>query len=254
MPSAAAYVPAAEQPLRGADPVIEVENLTKTYQAGEVTVEALRGVTFQIDRGELVAVMGPSGGGKSTLMNLLGCLDKPTSGSYLLGGDAVAGFDQAHLAKVRLERIGFVFQGFNLLPRTSALDNVELPLVYAQVPARERRERALAALASVGLERRADHQPTQLSGGEQQRVAVARALVNNPQVVLADEPTGNLDSVSTSDVLAVLRRLNEAGTTIVLVTHELEVAKHGTRLLRLRDGQIESDEPNTDRAARMGAV
>jgi putative ABC transport system ATP-binding protein len=238
----------AEQPLRGADPVIDVEDLTKTYQAGEVTVEALRGVTFRIDRGELVAVMGPSGGGKSTLMNLLGCLDRPTSGRYLLGGEAVAGFDQARLALVRLERIGFVFQGFNLLPRTSALDNVELPLVYAKVPTAERRTRALHALAAVGLERRAHHQPTQLSGGEQQRVAVARALVNDPQVVLADEPTGNLDSVSTAEVLAVLRRLNDAGTTIVLVTHEPDVAKHGTRLLHLRDGRLESDEPNRDRA------
>jgi putative ABC transport system ATP-binding protein len=234
--------------------VIEVENLTKTYRAGELMVEALRGVTFRIHGGELVAVMGPSGGGKSTLMNLLGCLDRPTSGRYLLGGEPVAGFDEAHLARVRLERIGFVFQGFNLLPRTSALDNVELPLVYAKVPAAERRARALAALAAVGLERRAHHQPTQLSGGEQQRVALARALVNNPQVVLADEPTGNLDTVSTSEVLVVLRRLNDAGTTIVLVTHEYEVARHGTRLLHLRDGRIESDEPNLARADVNGGL
>jgi putative ABC transport system ATP-binding protein len=166
----------------------------------------------------------------------------------------VADFDQAHLARVRLEKIGFVFQGFNLLPRTSALDNVELPLVYAKVPAAERRARALAALEAVGLAGRAHHQPTQLSGGEQQRVAVARALVNNPQVVFADEPTGNLDSVSTEELLAVLRRLNDTGTTIVLVTHELEVAKHGTRLLRLRDGRIESDEPNNDRASANGVL
>jgi putative ABC transport system ATP-binding protein len=233
--------------------VIEIHDLTKTYTSGEVTVEALRGVTFRIDRGELVAVMGPSGGGKSTLMNLLGVLDKPTSGRYLLAGEPVADFDQAHSARVRLEKIGFVFQGFNLLPRTSALDNVELPLVYAKVPAGERRARALEALAAVGLADRAHHQPTQLSGGEQQRVAVARALVNNPQVVFADEPTGNLDSVSTEEVLGVLRRLNDAGTTIVLVTHEPDVAKHGTRLLRLRDGQLESDEPNLDRASLNGA-
>jgi putative ABC transport system ATP-binding protein len=249
----AAVAPIARQPLAAAGrPVIEVEKLTKTYQAGEVTVEALRGVSFSIDHGELVAVMGPSGGGKSTLMNLLGCLDRPTSGRYLLGGDEVAGFDQARLARVRLERIGFIFQGFNLLPRTSAIDNVELPLVYAKVPHAERRERALAALASVGLARRAHHHPTQLSGGEQQRVAVARALVNDPQVVLADEPTGNLDTVSTEEVLGVLRRLNDAGTTIVLVTHEPDVAAHGTRLLRLRDGQIESDELNTARASVKG--
>jgi putative ABC transport system ATP-binding protein len=217
-------------------------------------VEALRGVSFRIDHGELVAVMGPSGGGKSTLMNLLGCLDRPTSGRYLLGGQAVAGFDQAHLAHVRLERIGFIFQGFNLLPRTSAIDNVELPLVYAKVSAAERKSRALEALAAVGLANRAHHQPTQLSGGEQQRVAVARALVNNPQVILADEPTGNLDSVSTSEVLVVLRRLNDTGTTIVLVTHEYEVAKHGTRLIRLRDGRIESDELNEARTAWNGGV
>jgi putative ABC transport system ATP-binding protein len=250
----APVVPLAEPALDRSDALIEVEDLTKTYRAGEFTVEALRGVSFRISSGELVAVMGPSGGGKSTLMNLLGCLDRPTSGSYLLDGDAVSQFDQAHLARVRLERLGFVFQGFNLLPRTSALDNVELPLVYAKVPAAERRRRALEALAAVGLERRAHHQPAQLSGGEQQRVAIARALVNKPDVVFADEPTGNLDTSSTMDVLSVLRRANDAGATIVLVTHEYEVAKHGTRLLRLRDGRIESDEPNLDRTDPKGGL
>jgi putative ABC transport system ATP-binding protein len=250
----APLAPLARPALDRPDALIEVENLTKTYQAGELEVEALRGVSFRISSGELVAVMGPSGGGKSTLMNLLGCLDTPTSGSYLLEGEDVGRFDQARLARVRLGRLGFVFQGFNLLPRTSALDNVELPLVYAKVPAAARRARALEALAAVGLERRAHHEPTQLSGGEQQRVALARALVNKPDVVFADEPTGNLDTASTSEVLAVLRRANDAGATIVLVTHEYDVAKHGTRLLRLRDGRVESDEPNMSRADVNGGV
>jgi putative ABC transport system ATP-binding protein len=223
-------------------PVIDVEDLTKVYQVGEVSLEALRGVSLRIFPGELVCVMGPSGGGKSTLLNMLGCLDRPTAGRYLLAGEEVAGFDRARLARVRRERIGFVFQGNNLLPRTTALDNVELPLAYARVPTAARRARALEALAAVGLESRAQHVPTQLSGGEQQRVAIARALVNNPQVVLADEPTGNLDSVSAGGVLALLRSLHDSGTTIIIVTHEPEVAAVGSRLVRLRDGRIESDE------------
>jgi putative ABC transport system ATP-binding protein len=221
--------------------VIEVDAVTKVYLMGEVTVEALRGVSFTIAAGELVAIMGPSGGGKSTLMNVLGCLDRPTSGRYLLGGEDAAGLDQVQLARIRLQRIGFVFQAYNLMPRTSALDNVELPLVYAKVPASQRRARALAALDAVGLADRARHLPTQLSGGEQQRIAIARALVNDPQVVLADEPTGNLDSASAAEVLSLLRRLNQSGTTIVMVTHEPEVAALGRRIIQLRDGRVESD-------------
>jgi putative ABC transport system ATP-binding protein len=235
------------------EPVIDVEDLTKVYQVGEVSLEALRGVSLRIFRGELVCVMGPSGGGKSTLLNMLGCLDRPTAGRYLLAGEEVAGFDRARLARVRRERIGFVFQGNNLLPRTTALDNVELPLAYAGVPSAVRRARALEALAAVGLEDRARHVPTQLSGGEQQRVAIARALVNNPQVVLADEPTGNLDSVSAGGVLALLGSLHDLGTTIIIVTHEPEVAAVGSRLVRLRDGLIESDEAIVA-AARVGTA
>jgi len=223
-------------------PVIDVQDLTKVYRVGEVSLAALRGVSLSIFPGEFVCVMGPSGGGKSTLLNMLGCLDRPTTGRYLLAGEEVAGFDRARLARVRRERIGFVFQGNNLLPRTTALDNVELPLAYARVPAAVRRARALEALAAVGLAGRARHVPTQLSGGEQQRVAIARALVNNPQVVLADEPTGNLDSVSARGVLSLLGRLHDSGITIVVVTHEPEVATVGSRLVRLRDGRVESDE------------
>lgn len=222
--------------------VIEVEDVAKTYRLGELAVKALRGVSVTIDRGELVAVMGPSGGGKSTLLNLLGCLDRPTSGRYLLAGEEVARLSDLELSRIRLRYLGFVFQSYNLLGRTTALENVELPLVYARVPAARRRARALEALAAVGLEHRARHLPTQLSGGEQQRVAIARALVNEPQVVLADEPTGNLDSASAEEVCDVLHRLNASGTTIVLVTHEPAIASIGTRIVKLRDGLIESDE------------
>ncbi|NJC71701.1 ABC transporter ATP-binding protein [Planosporangium thailandense] len=223
-------------------PVLEVRNLVKVYGEGEAQVRALRGVSLTVERGDYVAIMGSSGSGKSTLMNILGCLDTPTSGRYLLDGVDVSRLDDRQLALVRNRRIGFVFQAFNLIPRTSAVSNVELPLAYAGMKAAERRRRALAALGMVGLADRADHEPNQLSGGQQQRVAVARALVTAPALVLADEPTGNLDTRSTADVLAVLDRLNRSGRTIVLITHEDDVARHAKRLIRLVDGQIVHDE------------
>jgi putative ABC transport system ATP-binding protein len=228
-------------------PVIEVTDLIKTYGEGEATVHALDGVSMIIERGEYVAIMGSSGSGKSTLMHILGCLDIPTSGTYLLDGVDVSDLNDQQLALVRNRRIGFVFQAFNLIPRTSALANVELPLAYAGMKSGPRRERAMAALEMVGLSNRADHDPNQLSGGQQQRVAVARALVSEPALLLADEPTGNLDSKSTADVLGVLDQINREGRTIVLITHEDEVAAHARRIIRLMDGQIVSD---TRRAPR----
>ncbi len=229
------------------DPVIEVVELTRRYRVGELFVDALRRVSFRIAPGEFVVIMGPSGGGKSTLMNLLGCLDRPSSGQYLLDGEDVAQLSELQLARKRRERIGFVFQSFNLLARTSALDNVELPLIYARVEAGERHRRAREALKSVGLEARERHQPTQLSGGEQQRVAIARALVNSPKVLLADEPTGNLDSTSANEILATLQRLNGTGVTVVLVTHEPDIVAYGSRMIRIRDGRVESDDPVSSR-------
>ena len=222
--------------------VIATDALGKRYRSGAVDVDALRGVDLVVGDGELVAVMGPSGSGKSTLLSILGCLEQPTAGGYRLAGEEVAGFDERKAARVRRERIGFVFQAFNLLPRSTALHNVELPLLYARVGREERRERALAALAAVGLSDRAAHLPSQLSGGQQQRVAVARAIVNGPAVLLADEPTGNLDSHSEAEVLAILERVHGDGATIVLVTHAGEVAEHATRIVHMRDGQIEADE------------
>jgi putative ABC transport system ATP-binding protein len=222
-------------------PIIETHNLSRSYGYGEAAVHALRGVDLTIRDGEFVAIMGPSGSGKTTLMNLLGCLDRPTAGSYRLLGDEVSTVTPAHLAALRNRCLGFVFQNYGLLARTSALDNVQLPLLYAGVPGRERRARAAEALARVGLAQRMDHHPSQLSGGQQQRVAIARAIVNRPRVILADEPTGNLDSKTTAEILALFQELGDAGMTIVYVTHEPDVAAHASRVLVVRDGLLESD-------------
>jgi putative ABC transport system ATP-binding protein len=222
--------------------VLDIQNVKKIYGQDETEVQALRGVSLTVERGDYIAIMGSSGSGKSTLMNILGCLDIPTSGKYLLDGVDVSRLNDRQLALVRNRRIGFVFQAFNLIARTSALSNVELPLAYAGVKSGERRRRANLALSMVGLAERADHEPNQLSGGQQQRVAVARALVTAPALVLADEPTGNLDTQSTNDVLAVFDRLNRSGRTIVLITHEPDVAEHAKRLIRLVDGRIVQDE------------
>ncbi|PZQ90412.1 MAG: ABC transporter [Leifsonia xyli] len=225
-----------------ASPVIELAGVRKTYRSGSIEFEALRGIDLDIHRGEYLAIMGPSGSGKSTLMNVLGCLDVVTAGSYRLAGVDVEELDEAELARIRNREIGFVFQGFNLLPSLSAWRNVELPLVYAGVERAERRERAARALERVGLGDKLDNRPGELSGGQQQRVAVARALVGEPTMILADEPTGNLDSASTADVLGLFQELNEAGRTIVLITHEAEVAEHAGRIVRVRDGLIVASE------------
>jgi len=222
-------------------PLIETRDLWKTYQMGEEEIHALRGVSIQIEKGEYVAIMGPSGSGKSTLMNLIGCLDTPSKGTYLLNGQEVSTMNDNELARIRNEEIGFVFQTFNLLPRATALHNVELPLVYAGVPARERNERAKAALDKVELSQRMMHRPNELSGGQRQRVAIARALVNNPSILLADEPTGNLDSKTGVEIMALFERLHDAGNTIILVTHEADVAEHARRTIAIRDGQVEKD-------------
>jgi putative ABC transport system ATP-binding protein len=222
--------------------VILAEDLWRTYQMGSEEIHALRGVTFSIEKGEYVAVMGPSGSGKSTLMNLIGCLDTPTRGRYVLGGKVVSEMNDDELAAVRNREIGFVFQTFNLLPRASALHNVELPLVYAGVPKEQRLEQAKKALEMVDLTERMSHKPNELSGGQRQRVAIARALVMNPSILLADEPTGNLDSATGEEIMRLFERLHQQGHTIILVTHERDIAEHAHRTIHIRDGQIESDE------------
>jgi len=229
--------------------IIQVESVHKTYQAGDVQVHAVRGMSLRIEKGEFVAIMGASGSGKSTMMNILGCLDRPTEGHYFLDGVDVSVLDRDELAEVRNEKIGFVFQGFNLLSRTSALENIELPTLYShKLLSREQQEsKAMEALALVGLKDRAEHQPNQLSGGQQQRVAIARALVNEPRLLLADEPTGNLDTQTSIEVMGIFQKLNAQGITIVMVTHELDIASYTKRNVVMRDGEILSDEPVTNR-------
>jgi len=224
--------------------LIDIRDITKVYQMGQEQVHALSGVNLGVERGEYVAIMGPSGSGKSTLMNLIGCLDTPSSGSYVLNGREVARMTDDELAAIRNQEIGFVFQTFNLLPRTNALQQVELPLVYSGLARKERRERAVKALEAVGLGDRMSHQPNEMSGGQRQRVAVARALINNPSILLADEPTGNLDTQTGNEIMLLFEELNHRGNTIVLVTHEEDIAAHARRIVRLRDGKVREDQAN----------
>jgi putative ABC transport system ATP-binding protein len=238
------------EPASNTPKTVVLTGVGKTYKSGEVEVHALHSVDLKIRTGEMVAIMGPSGSGKSTLMNILGCLDRPTRGSYLFEGREVATLPKRELAKIRLEALGFVFQGFQLIARTTALENVELPLIYAEVPSEERKARAKEALARVGLAGREDHTPAQLSGGQQQRVAIARALVNRPRLILADEPTGALDTRTSTEVLDLLQTLNHSGITIVIVTHEPDIAAYASRRIVVRDGNILSDETQTPRDAK----
>jgi putative ABC transport system ATP-binding protein len=229
-----------------ANPLIKISNLKRDFQLGSETIYVLKGIDLQINKGEYVALMGPSGSGKSTLMNLLGCLDTPTSGNYILNGNDVSQMHDDDLAEIRNKEIGFVFQTFNLLPRTTALDNVALPMIYAGYSKSERNERATEVLTQVNLADRMDHQPNQLSGGQRQRVAIARALVNKPSIILADEPTGNLDSKTSVEIMHLFNDIHKNGNTVILVTHEEDIAKYAHRIIRLRDGIIESDNPNPD--------
>ena len=227
-----------------AERLIEIEGLTKVYTLGDVTVHALRGVSLEIERGSFVAIMGPSGSGKSTFMNIVGCLDKPTAGTYVLDGVNVSTLDRDQLAEIRNQKIGFVFQQFNLLARTSAVENVELPLLYSPKEINDHHDRAMRALSWVGLEGREHHHPNQLSGGQQQRVAIARALINDPQLILADEPTGALDSRTSVEIMALFQKLNrDSGMSIVVVTHEPDIARYSNRIIRFKDGHVVSDEP-----------
>ncbi|HEU5480963.1 MAG TPA: ABC transporter ATP-binding protein [Candidatus Tumulicola sp.] len=228
--------------MNDAAPAIELRDIHKTYENGPLKVAVLHGITFSVQRGEYLAIMGPSGSGKSTLMNLIGCLDRPTSGTYVLDGIDVSKLDDNALAEIRLRKLGFVFQGFNLLARTDALKNVALPLFYAGIPVRRRLRRAQEALDEVGIGDRGRHQPSQLSGGQQQRVAIARALINDPAVLLADEPTGNLDSRTSDDIMALFGKLHESGRTIIMVTHDENIARHAHRVIRLLDGLVVADD------------
>jgi len=234
--------------------LIKLEDVTKTYVMGDVQVRALRGVSIDVAEGEFVAIMGASGSGKSTLMNLVGCLDRPSTGRYVLAGSETSQLSRSQLARIRNQTLGFVFQSFNLLARTSALENVELPLLYAGVSGRERKARAAESLARVGLAERMDHHPSQLSGGQQQRVAIARALVNRPRVILADEPTGALDSRTSVEVMAILQSLGAQGITVVLVTHEPDIAAFAARVIQMRDGLVRSDERHTPQKADPSAL
>ena len=222
--------------------MLEIKKIKKIYQMGKVKVEALRGVSFYIDKGEFVAIMGPSGSGKSTLMHIIGCLDQPTEGNFVIGGKDVSKLNDDRLAEIRNKRIGFVFQQFNLLSRTSVLHNVEIPLIYAGLKSKQRRKLAMQALESVGLGDRVKHKPNEISGGEKQRAAIARALVNDPLIILADEPTGNLDTKTGEEIMKIFYKLHQQGNTIIMVTHEAEVARHARRIIHLRDGLIEKDE------------
>ena len=225
--------------------MLEIKKIKKIYQMGKVKVEALRGVSFCIDKGEFVAIMGPSGSGKSTLMHIIGCLDQPTEGSFIIGGKDVSKLNDDRLAEIRNKSIGFVFQQFNLLTRTSILHNVEIPLIYAGLKTKQRREMAKQALVSVGLADRVKHKPNEISGGEKQRAAIARALVNNPLIILADEPTGNLDTKTGEEIMKIFYKLHQQGNTVIMVTHEAEIARHARRIIHLRDGLIEKDEVKT---------